>query len=147
MQLIRKNRNRRQGGFTLLEVLLVVGILALLAAFVVPSLMGTRTRAEIDITKGKIGAISSSIEIYRMHMGKYPEELTNLIQKPEDETEAGKWGGPYIEDASKLKDPWDHEIQYKFPGEVREGSYDLWSYGPDGEDGSADDIKNWTSEN
>jgi len=145
MRVIRKNRNRRQHGFTLLEVLLVVGILALLAAFVVPSLISTGTKAKIDLTKGKIGPISSAISIYHMHMNAYPEDLQGLIQKP-DEDETDSWGGPYIEDASKLKDAWNNEFQYKTPGEFREDSYDLWSWGPDGEDGTDDDIGNWTKE-
>ncbi|MHC4444167.1 MAG: type II secretion system major pseudopilin GspG [Planctomycetota bacterium] len=149
MQPTRKKRNRRRRGFTLLEVLLVVGIIALLAAFVVPSFIGTEKSAKIKLAKAMVdsgGTLATQLELYRMAMGKFPEELTGLTEKPDDDEEAEKWGGPYITDPNKLKDPWGNELQYKFPGEVNEGGYDLWSWGPDEEDGSDDDIKNWSSE-
>ena len=149
MQFTREKRNRRRGGFTLLEVLLVVGIIALLAAFVVPSFIGTEDKAKKKLAESMVstgGAIATQLELYRMAMDKYPEELTGLTEKPDDDEEAEKWGGPYITDPKSLKDPWGNELQYKFPGEVNEGSYDLWSWGPDEEDGTDDDIKNWSSE-
>ncbi|UCD27985.1 MAG: type II secretion system major pseudopilin GspG [Planctomycetota bacterium] len=148
MQVVMKNRNRRRG-FTLLEVLLVVGIIALLAAFVVPSFIGTEKSAKIKLAEGMVGTggtLATQLELYRMAMGTYPDELKGLVEKPDDEDEEAKWGGPYITDPKSLRDPWANELQYKFPGEVREDSYDLWSMGPDGEDGTDDDIKNWTSE-
>jgi len=139
-------QSRRRGGFTLLEVLLVVGIIALLAAFVVPSFFSTQRGAEIDITSTMVsdgGSIAQQLELYRMHVGTYPEELSGLTEKPDDDEKAEKWRGPYINDPKKLKDAWGHDLKYKYPGEVRENGYDLWSMGPDGEDGNDDDVTPW----
>jgi general secretion pathway protein G len=144
---MRKRKQKR--GFTLIEILLVIGIIAMLAAFVVPSFMGTRNKAEIDATRaliGDSGRLGTSIQTFRMHVGRWPEELKELVEAPSDETEAKKWGGPYINELKSLKDPWGSDLQYKSPGTVREDSYDLWSLGPDRQDGSTDDIKNWESD-
>jgi len=149
MQKAKRIRNQRKRGFTLIEVLLVVGIIALLAAFVAPALMGQRKKAERQLAQTAVsssGPIATAIDLYRLSMGKYPEELKDLVTKPDDEEEAAKWGEAYIKDPSTLKDPWGNEYQYKSPGEVNTDSYDLWSMGPDGEDGTDDDIKNYKSE-
>lgn len=148
---------RRRSGFTLFEVLLVIAILALLAAFVVPEFLNIQNQAEIDLAKtavGRTGAIAKQLKFYRIAMGKYPEGeegLRNLIERPEEDEDLeegkSKWAGPYIEDAESLKDPWGNEYNYRFPGENNdEDSYDLWSWGPDGEDGTDDDIVNWKTD-
>ena len=148
----RVKRNRRRSGFTLLEILVVIAIIALLAAFVVPEFIGTQTKAEKDIAGQMVnsgGHIATQLDLYRLHMGTYPEELSGLTEPPEDEDEAAKWGGPYIRDPEKLKDPWHQELNYKFPGDANgENMYDLWSSGPnkDNEDGGGDDIKNWKAD-
>jgi general secretion pathway protein G len=147
MDMRRRIRGRRaRRGFSLLEIILVIVILGILAAFVVPNLVKTGDKAKIDATKamiGKSGNIALAINLYRTHLGVYPEELANLTERPDDEDLADKWSGPYIEDPNSLKDAWQRDLQYKSPGENNEDSYDLWSYGPDGEDGTDDDIGNW----
>lgn len=133
-------------GFTLLEVLLVIGIIALLAAFVVPQFMGTQEGVKIDLARSLVsngGVVGKQIQIYRMHVGSFPQELKYLTEKPDDEEQAAKWRGPYIEDPEKLKDPWNHALFYKCPGDVNESTYDLYSAGPDGEEGTDDDIANY----
>lgn len=142
-------RNRRRGGFTLLEILVVVAIIALLAAFVVPSFINTQAGAEVRLTKSLVsnnGPIATAIDTFRLEVGRYPKELSELTQKPDDETEASRWNGPYIKDAKDLRDAWHNEIKYESPGKVNEGSYDLWSMGPDGVDGNDDDIANYAKE-
>lgn len=145
MRHVRKNRNRRRGGFTLLEILIVVGIIAILAAFVVPSLMGSGEKAKIQLAKALVadnGTIAGALDRFRLDMGTYPEELAELTEKPDDDDE-DKWAGPYIKNPDDIKDPWGNAVEYKYPGDVREDSYDLWCVGPDKEDGTDDDIKNW----
>lgn len=142
-------RNRRRSGFTLLEILVVVAIIALLAAFVVPSFINTQAQQEKKITQTAVsnnGPIATAIDTFRLEVGRYPKELSELTQKPDDEEEAKKWNGPYIKDAKDLRDAWQREIKYESPGKVNEGSYDLWSMGPNGQDGDDDDITNYRKE-
>lgn len=146
-----KRRVRRQGGFTLLELLLVVGILALLAAFVLPNLIGARDEASVALAQtavGRNGSIASALKKYRFDVGVFPttdEGLAALYEKPgsiEEEENQKIWKGPYMEGTpEELRDPWKHEYQYRSPGEFNEDSFDLWSLGP--KDGDEDDIKNW----
>ncbi|MFQ5490836.1 MAG: type II secretion system major pseudopilin GspG [Phycisphaerae bacterium] len=148
---MKRNQRTRRSAFTLLEILLVVGILALLAALVAPNLMKMGDQAKNDIAKSQVGRngnIGRSLQKYRMDVGVYPEtdeglEALFTIPSSVDE-ESGKWKGPYLEGTpEELKDPWTGEFQYRSPGEFNEDSYDLWSNGPDGKDGTDDDIKNW----
>lgn len=146
---MKRNRKSRRNAFTLLEVLLVVGIIALLAAAVVPRFMNTQAKTEIKLAQTAVsdnGPIASQIELFHQSMQRYPKELSELTTAPEDEDEKAKWAGPYIADPAALKDPWGHEIKYKQPGEVRTDGYDLWSDGPDGQEGTDDDITNYKKE-
>jgi len=147
-------RRSRRKGFTLIEVLLVVMILAMLAAFIVPNIMRAGDQAKIDMAKsavGPTGPIATALDMFKLHVGRYPtteEGLNALVEKPstlEDE-EGDKWRGPYIKSADMLKDPWGNEYGYKCPGEVNTEGYDLWSNGPDGQEGTDDDIRNWKTD-
>ena len=149
MERTHAKRRAARGGFTLIEVLLVIAIIALLAAFVVPSFMNVESGAKIDITRSMVsggGALAGALELYRMNVGTFPEELRELVERPQDDEKAARWRGPYITDLSNLKDAWGRDLNYRFPGEVNEDRYDLWSNGPDGEEGTDDDIGNWTKE-
>lgn len=142
---VRKSRK----GFTLLEILLVVGLLALLATFAIPALVQQGDRAKKDIATAAVmpnGSIGQAIRLYKFNTGKYPEELKYLIEKPSDDDVASKWTGPYLEDSRGLLDPWGADFMYEPDGKKNEGSYDLWSKGPDGIDGNEDDIVNWKSD-
>ena len=147
---MKRNRESRRSAFTLLEVLLVVGILALLAAFVVPNLIGVSDEAKVGLAKtatGRNGPLAGALKKYRFDIGAYPdtdEGLAALFERPrsiDDEDE--RWKGPYLEGTpEELRDPWTHEYQYRSPGEFNEESYDLWSLGKNEKD-DEDDIKNW----
>jgi general secretion pathway protein G len=148
---MQRNRKSRRSGFTLLEVLLVVGILALLAAFVVPNLIARGDEAYENIAKmavGRTGELSTQLKKFRLDVGRYPETdegLAVLFERPSDiDDEDPRWKGPYLDmDPEDLKDPWGNEFQYRSPGEFNEESFDLWSMGKDSKDGTDDDIKNW----
>lgn len=148
-----KTRNNkryvRRRGFTLLEILLVVGLLALLAAFAIPNLVGQGERAKVKMVEaciGPNGTLSQAIKLYKFDVGHYPENLKDLVEKPSGSEEAKKWSGKYLEDIRGLKDPWDHDYMYNGKGQKNEGGFDLWSVGPDGNDGTEDDIVSWKTD-
>jgi general secretion pathway protein G len=130
-----------RGAFTLIEVLLVLIILVVIFSIVTPKLFGTKEKADIDATKVQIGAMQSAFDLYRLHTNRYPVQLEDLWKEPSDAALAEKWGGPYLD---QLKpDPWGNPYQYSAEGKHNPDKYDLWSYGPDGQNGSDDDIGNW----
>ncbi len=151
---MRRSTGRRRSGFTLIEILLVAGILALLAAFAVPKLFSQAEQARIDLVKaqiGRSGPVGKALEAYKWDMGQYPETsegLAALYQTKKDRNEEN-YKGPYMEGKLEdLKDSWGEPYMYRSPGDVNEDGYDLWSKGPDrkddgGKEGS-DDIKNWS---
>ena len=138
----------------MIELLLVAGILALLAAFIVPNLFGQANEAKKKLTEAMIlrnGSVGKAMENYRFDMGKYPdtdEGLAALFQSKDKTKEDARYKGPYLEGAfEQLKDSWGQPLEYRSPGEVNQDGYDLWSRGLDGKDDGgkegSDDIKNW----
>ncbi len=143
--MMRKRYTKK--GFTLLEVLLVIVIIVGLAAIVLPQFIGIQEGAQIDSTKIQLTSIATSLDNFKIGVGQYPttDEGLGVLSSAElleNEELVKKWRGPYM-DAAKVKDSWGNEFNYISPGEQNEKSYDLWSNGPDGEDGTDDDIKNW----
>jgi general secretion pathway protein G len=145
-----KNRSRRslpstRTAFTLMEVLLVLVILVVLASMAVTIFGGTQEQAMKDAAKGQVGIFKSAVNLYKFHLKSYPESLEGLITRPGDAKLAERWAGPYI-DATKVPlDPWDRPYKFAAPGKRNADSFDVWSTGPDGQDGSDDDIGNWES--
>ena len=138
------NENRStQRGFTLIEVMVVVVILGILAAFIVPKLMDRPDAARVAKAKSDIGAIESALALYRLDNHRYPgtdDGLEALTQKPEN---APSWKeGGYLDRLPM--DPWGKPYQYLSPGV--HGTIDIFSYGGDGAeggDGTNADIGNW----
>ena len=146
----RKTRHVRSA-FTWMELLLVAGILALLAALAVPKLFETATAAKIDLAKAAVGPngpIANALERYKYDMGKYPEtdEGLDMLLQSKDEADDERYQGPYLGN-DRIEDPWGNPFEYRSPGDVHEDGFDLWSRGPDLEDSGgkegSDDIKNW----
>jgi len=136
-----KRRARRAGGFTLIEVLLVLIILVIIGSLAVNVFTGTQDKASVNAAKSNVSLIRGAIDRYRLDMNKYPTKLADLWEQPSDSTASDKWGGPYME---QLKaDPWGNEYQYTAEGKKNTNKYDFWSNGPDGQSGSEDDIGNW----
>src|SRR5262245_58812745 len=119
-----RHRHRRgaRRGFTLLEILIVVGIIALLAAFVAPNLMGASERAKRKMATAAIestGPIATALNLYRLDYGEYPDKLEKLTDPPELPGSSGKAKKEtYIENPEKLMDPWGHEYVYTYPSTV-----------------------------
>lgn len=139
---------RQKRAFTLLEVLMVVVIIGLLAAFVAPQFFGAGDRAKKDLAKAAVtSGLNGALDLFKAHMGEYPASdaggLKALMEAPDDEEARKKWEGPYLKRTSDLKDPWEHEWIYRAPGEYNKNGYDLSSAGKDGQEGTDDDITNW----
>jgi general secretion pathway protein G len=127
------NRTRGEGGFTLFELLIVLGILALIATLVAPRLIGYLGRSKTDVAQAQMSSISTALELYYLDMGRYPlaeEGLAALVAAPED---TDGWRGPYFGNESGLMDPWDRPYDYAL-GEDND-RYVLTSLGKDGEIG------------
>ena len=127
--------------FTLIELMLVVIIIGALVAMVMPRFTGRGEQARSAAAEADIRAnIATALKLYELDNGNFPgteEGLNALLNKPGSAT---NWNGPYLE--KKPIDPWAREYKYKSPGEHRP-DYDLYSLGKDGQEGTADDVKNW----
>ncbi len=134
-----------RAGFTLIELLLVLMILVVLGAVAVQFFGGTRNKALIDTAKTQVSQFEGAIDRYEFDIRKYPTKLEDLIEKPSDSAAAGRWPGKYLKSQTLPLDPWDAAYKYSAPGKKNSDSYDVWSVGPDGQDGTEDDIGNWTT--
>jgi general secretion pathway protein G len=139
----RRRRAPRRSAFTLMEVLLVLVILVVLASMAVTIFGGTQQRALKDAAKAQVGIFKGAVNLYKFHTKNFPSSLSDLINKPSDSATASHWEGPYVEGAKIPLDPWDHEYKFAAPGKHNSESFDIWSSGPDGQDGNEDDIGNW----
>jgi general secretion pathway protein G len=136
-------RSATEAGFTLLELLVVLGILALLATFAAPQVMRYLGKARTEAAKLQINAISSALELYALDNGRYPPQppgLAALMQPPPGAT---RWNGPYLKKAEGLTDPWGRPYQYRVPG--RAGPFEVFTLGRDnapGGTGEDQDVAN-----
>ena len=134
---------QRHRGFTLLELLVVMVIIGLLAAYVGPKYFSQVGKSEVKTTRTQIVAFEKSLEQYRLDVGRYPtteQGLAALVVKP---AQVQRWDGPYLAKAVPL-DPWGHAYVYKSPG--THGDIDVMSLGRDGQPGGEGldaDIANW----
>jgi general secretion pathway protein G len=159
-------------GFTLTELLIVMAILVLLVSLVGPRLLGSKAKADINSVKTQIGMFQSSLERYAIDMNRFPSSeqgLAALVAVPtadsgegdsaggedvelegDDESSAGSgsnWDGPYIKTETLPKDPWGNSYRYEFPATHNKINVpDIWSFGPDGQENTDDDVVSWTGD-
>ena len=134
---------RSECGFTLIEILLVVVIIAALSAMVIPRFVGRSDQAKREIAKADIETnLATPLKLYELDNGNFPttnQGLNALLVKPASNPYPKNWNGPYIEKAAV--DPWGRPYAYVSPGDHR-SDYDLSSKGKD-ETKEDDDIVNW----
>ncbi|MCB1931637.1 MAG: type II secretion system major pseudopilin GspG [Candidatus Accumulibacter sp.] len=130
-------RTRTAAGFTLLELLVVVAIIGLLAAYVGPKYFSQLGRSEQGVAKAQVEAFARALDTYRLEVGRYPtteEGLDALLSKPAN---AARWNGPYLQKAVP-PDPWGRAYIYRSPG--ASADFEIMSYGKDGQPGGSGDA-------
>ena len=135
-----KQKNRKRRAFTIVELLVVVLIISMLAAFVAPKLFTGIGKTKAQLSRAKMATIENALGRYYMDCDRYPDDaegLLVLIEPPAD-IEEGQWNGPYLRQ-SDLLDLWNNEYIYIAEGEINLGSFDLISLGQDGTDGGEGD--------
>lgn len=145
--MIRRSRNspdhhrhvRRDAGFTLLELLVVLGIITLLATVAGPQVLRYLGKARSDTAKAQISALTTALELYALDNGTFPPQQAGLGALMQAPAGANRWRGPYLKKAEGLTDPWGRPYVYRFPG--RAGAPEVFTLGRDnapggtGEDG------------
>jgi len=136
------------GGFTLIEIMVVLVILGILVGFVGVRIMGKPEEARRTKAKVQIASLETALKLYKLENGAYPtteQGLQALVEAPTVGQLPKAWRkGGYLEKGKVPKDPWENDYVYLSPG--LHGDFDLISYGPDGEPGGEDkdeDINNW----
>jgi general secretion pathway protein G len=146
LEKIMKTKMKKQSGFTLLEVMVVVVILGILASFVVPNLLGNKEKADQQKAITDIVALENALDMYKLDNSVYPttdQGLDALVSKPTSSPEPRNYrDGGYIKRLPN--DPWGNEYQYLSPGD--NGTIDIFTLGVDGQEGGegiAADVGNW----
>lgn len=141
-----RRRARRAGGFTLMELLLVMVIIATLAALVLPNLAGRSEESRVTAAKAQIELFRTALSHYEVDGGTFPstdQGLAALLTEPQGEPTPRAWKGPYLEKVEVPLDPWGSEYVYASPGVHMPKTYDLYSPGPDKRENTDDDVVSW----
>ena len=120
-----------QQGFTLIEILVVMAIIAMLAVMVAPNIFNQQAGAQRDAAMSQISSLEAALDTYRLDVGEYPDTLEGLT---ENDSGRAAWNGPYLR-RDVPKDPWGNDYVYDSNGR----EFTLISYGPDGEQGGEGD--------
>ncbi len=135
---------RRRAAFTLMEVLLVLVILVILGSMSVTFISMAQKSALLKAAKSQIGLFDTPLAEYNLELNSYPttaQGLDALRHPPTDLRSSAEWH-VFLSKEVPL-DPWKNPYQYQCPGQHNPETYDIWSFGPDGQNGTADDIGNW----
>ncbi len=124
-----------RGGFTLVEIMLVVIIIGVLAGMVLPRFAGRTEEAKKARARADVAAIGMALDLYELDLGEYPEKLNQLVEQPSGSKE---WRGPYLKKGVPPSDPWGTDYHYERSSDKKD--YALTSFGPDKKQGE-DDIK------
>ena len=139
-----RGRWRGEGGFTLIEILVVITIIAMIMSLVGPRVLNYLGESKVKAAKIQIQSFGSALDLFNLDTGRYPttgEGLNALVQSLRT---LPSWNGPYLKGGGLPNDPWGKAYVYRSPGE--HGPYDITSYGSDGQEGgtgTAADIVSW----
>lgn len=143
-------KERREKGFTLIELMAVLVIVGLLATFVGMNVAKRVEEAKVKTTTVQINQLSANLEAFKMDNGFYPsteQGVDALVSEPTFGRIPKHYpAGGYLNKKVIPKDPWDNPYNYREPGTHNPDSFDLFSNGPDGQEGTEDDITNWSEE-
>lgn len=137
-------RTRSTAGFTLIELMVVLLILAMLATIAAPRVTKYLSKAKSQTAKVQVQALSAAVDAFVLDVGRPPsdaEGLQSLLTAP---AEAPAWDGPYVKQGASLTDPWGRPYRYRSPGQHSE--YDIYTLAADdkeGGKGDAGDVGNW----
>lgn len=140
-----RRRREAEGGFTLLEVLVVIAILGLLISLVAPAALRQLGSAKTKIAAQNVSLISNNLELYKLDVGSYPTSEQGLLALAQQPSGVTSWNGPYGKAAGLPMDPWNHPYFYRAPSSRRGHDFDLCSGGPNsvsGEPGTPGTICN-----
>jgi general secretion pathway protein G len=130
-----KRSTARRGGFTLVEMLVVLGILGLVVGLVGPRVLNYLSDSKVKAAQIQMENLASAVDLYYLDNGRYPsteEGLVSLVRRPPT---ASAWNGPYLKTNGVPKDPWGHDYLYRTPGQS--APYDIGSLGPEGREGGS----------
>jgi general secretion pathway protein G len=142
---LRRSRAARRG-FTILELLIVIGILIAIAGLVLVNVLGASEKADRKLVLVQIKGFESALEQFRTELKRWPTEDEGLAvlwsrDALANEEDKSRWGGPYLKEP-KPKDTWGNDWIYRVPSQIEGLPYDIVSLGPDGQEGTEDDISN-----
>jgi len=140
----RLQRRRDDGGFTLLEMLVVLAIMGLLAAIIAPQVLKYLGSSRTQTAKVQVQNIDAALQLYRLDVGRFPTQDEGLVALVAAPASAPGWNGPYLQKSAALTDPWGSPYLFRNPGKHSE--VDVYSLGSDkaeGGTGEAADVGNW----
>ena len=139
----KRTARRRSAGFTLVELLLVLVILAALAAVVVPKFANRGKQAKVTAATTQISNFEVALDTFEVDNGYYPSGANGLNDLAVQPSNAQDWRGPYVKEVPL--DPWGNPYVYESPGKANSSGYDIYSAGPDMQPGNEDDITNFST--
>ena len=129
----RRSRTHRQRGFTLVEMLVVITIIALIMSLVGPRVLNYLTESKVKAARIQIQSFSSALDLLFLDTGRYPSSADGLVALVKPTSSLPGWNGPYLKGGSLPNDPWGKPYVYRSPAE--RSAYEIVSYGADGQEG------------
>ncbi len=126
-------KRHARAGFTLIEIMIAITIIAIMSAIIVPYYLGYQEKAKKRSTEATLRVFKGSILLYQSHVGQFPAALRDLIRRPREERLAKKWEGPYIDVKEITRDTWGNKYNYKVTP-TGANPYELYSYGSKGKE-------------